>query len=269
MERTELLRTLDAYLDTAPRVASRAESLGPFTVFVGTGPWPYYARPMPGRGLAVTADAVAAVRDRQRELGTAVAFEWMVELAPGLGDAAAAAGLDWNAMPLLVLEHAVPAAPVPGVRTRVLGADDPALPAAVAVVEVAFGTPGTAPSAAGVAERDGAITGVLDGMAFRRGLIRDGHLLVVAAETDEGPIAGGGAVPRGSVAELTGIATLPAWRQRGVGAMVTSALTQAVAALGVRTVFLSAGDEDVARVYERVGFRRVASVGEAAQASAP
>ena len=269
MERTELLRTLDAYLDTAPRVASRVESLGPFTVFVGTGPWPYYARPMPGRGLAVTADAVAAVRDRQRELGTAVALEWMVELAPGLGEAAAAAGLDWNAMPLLVLEHAVPAAPVPGVRTRVLGADDPALPAAVAVVEVAFGTPGTAPGAAGVAERDAAITGVLDGMAFRRGLIRDGHLLVVAAETDEGPIAGGGAVPRGAVAELTGIATLPAWRQRGVGAMVTAALTEAVAALGVRTVFLSAGDEDVARVYERVGFRRVASVGEAAQASAP
>ena len=76
-------------------------------------------------------------------------------------------------------------------------------------------------------------------------------------------------MPRGAVAELTGIATLPAWRQRGVGAMVTAALTQAVAALGVRTVFLSAGDEDVARAYERVGFRRVASAGEAAQASTP
>ncbi len=269
MERTELLRTLDAYLDTAPRVASRVESLGPFTVFVGTGPWPYYARPMPGRGLAVTADAVAAVCARQRELGTAVAFEWVVELAPGLGEATAAAGLDWNAMPLLVLQHPVAPAPVPGVRTRVLAADDPALPATVAVVEVGFGTPGTAPGAAGTAERDAAIARGGDAVAFRQGLIRDGQLLVVAAETDEGPVAGGGAVPRGAVAELTGIATLPAWRRRGVGAMVTAALTQAVAAIGVRTVFLSAGDEDVARVYERVGFRRVASVGEAAQASTP
>jgi predicted GNAT family acetyltransferase len=132
---------------------------------------------------------------------------------------------------------------------------------------VGFGTPGTAPGAAGVAERDAAIPGVLDAMAFRRGLIRDGHLLVVVAENDDGPVAAGGAMPRGAVAELTGIATLPAWRRRGVGAMVTAALTQAAAAAGVRTVFVSAGDEDVARVYERVGFRRVASVGEAAQAS--
>jgi N-acetylglutamate synthase-like GNAT family acetyltransferase len=123
-------------------------------------------------------------------------------------------------MPLLVLEHPVPATPVAGVGTRVLGADDPALPAAVAAAEVGF-------------------------------------------------VAGGGAIPRGAVAELTGIATLPAWRRRGVGAMVTAALTQAAASVGVRTVFLSAGDEEVARVYERVGFRRVASVGEAVQATAP
>jgi predicted GNAT family acetyltransferase len=170
---------------------------------------------------------------------------------------------------LLVLEHPVTPAPVPGVRTRVLAADDPALPATVAVVEVGFGTPGTAPGAAGVAERDAAIAAGRDAVAFRQGLIRDGHLVVVAAETDEGPVAGGAAVPRGPVAELTGIATLPAWRGRGVGALVTAALTQAAAAVGVRTVFLSAGDEDVAQVYERVGFRRVASVGEAAQASAP
>jgi GNAT superfamily N-acetyltransferase len=269
VEREELLRTLDAYLDTAPRVASRVESLGPFTVFVGTGPWPYYARPMPGRGLAVSADAVAAVCARQKELGTAVALEWVVELAPALGEAATAAGLEWNAMPLLVLEQPFPAAAVPGVRTRVLAADDPALPAAVAAVEVGFGTPGTASGAAGLAERDAAIAAGGDAVAFRQELIRDGHLVLVAAETEDGPVAGGAAVPRGAVAELTGIATLPAWRRRGVGAMVAGELTQAMSAVGVRTVFLSAGDEDVARVYERVGFRRVASVGEAAQASAP
>jgi GNAT superfamily N-acetyltransferase len=267
VERTELLRTLDGYLDTAPRVASRVETLGPFTVFAGTGPWPYYARPTPGRGLAVSADDVAAVSTRQRELGTAVAFEWVVELAPGLGEAAATAGLDWSAMPLLVLEQPGPAPPVPGVSTRVLTPDDPALPAAVAVIDVGFATPGTAPGAAGVAERDAEVGATLDGLEFRRGLIRDGHILWVVAETDEGPIAGGAAVPRGAVAELTGIATLPAWRRRGVGAVVTAALTQAAAAVGVETVFLSAGDEQVARVYERVGFRRVGSVGEATQAS--
>jgi predicted GNAT family acetyltransferase len=119
-----------------------------------------------------------------------------------------------------------------------------------------------------VAERDAAIAPGGDAVAFRRELIRDGHLVLVVAETEDGPVAGGAAVPRGAVAELTGIATLPAWRRRGVGAMVTAALTQAMAAVGVRTVFLSAGGENVARVYESVGFRRVASVGEATQASA-
>lgn len=267
MERTELLRTLDAYLDTAPRVASRVETLGPFTVFVGTGAWPYYARPTPGRGLAVSTDGVAAVCSRQRELGTTVALEWVVELAPELGEAAAAVGLECNAMPLLVLEHPLRAGVVPGVTTRVLAADDPALPAAVAAVEVGFGTPGTAQGAAGAAERDAAVDAVRNGLGFRRGLIRDGHLVMVAAETEVGPIAGGAGVPRGTVAELAGIATLPAWRRRGVGAMVTAALTRAMAAVGVETVFLSAGDEDIARVYERVGFRRIGSVGEAAQAS--
>ena len=267
VERTELLRTLDAYLDAAPRVASRVETLGPFTVFVGTGAWPYYARPTPGRGLAVSAEGVAAVCARQRELDTAVALEWVVELAPGLGEAAAAVALGCNAMPLLVLEHALPAVAVPGVSTRVLAADDPALPAAVAAVEVGFGTPGTAQGVGGVAERDAAVDAVHAGLEFRCGLIRDGHLVMVAAETEAGPIAAGSAVPRGAVAELAGIATLPAWRRRGVGAMVTAALTHAAAAVGVETVFLSAGDEDVARVYERVGFCRVGSVGEAAQAS--
>ena len=34
---------LERYLDAAPRSAARAEPVGPFTLFVGTGPWPYYA----------------------------------------------------------------------------------------------------------------------------------------------------------------------------------------------------------------------------------
>jgi hypothetical protein len=49
--------------------------------------------------------------------------------------------------------------------------------------------------------------------------------------------------------------------------MVVAALTAALTERGVSTVFLTAGSADVARVYARVGFRQVASVGEA-QASA-
>ncbi|MGZ4171423.1 MAG: GNAT family N-acetyltransferase [Solirubrobacteraceae bacterium] len=263
MERAALLRTLDAYLDAAPRVASRVETLGPFTLFIGTGPWAYYARPTPGRGHEVTADAVSAVRARQRALGKPPAIEWVADLAPGLAGAAAAAGLRCSLMPLMVLGAEPVEVPVPGVRTRVLESDDRALGAALAAAEVGFGAPGTSVGPEGVRERDTCIARLADGLAFRQTLIGDGHLVVVAAESDEGPVASGAAVPRGAAAELVGIATLPAWRRRGVAAMVVAALVRAMAARRVDTVLLTAGDEEVARVYERAGFRRVATSGDA------
>ena len=62
---------------------------------------------------------------------------------------------------------------------------------------------------------------------------------------------------------MTGVACLPAYRRRGLATAVTSALVADAIALGVDTVCLSAGDDDIARVYERVGFRHVGRVGEA------
>jgi hypothetical protein len=46
---------------------------------------------------------------------------------------------------------------------------------------------------------------------------------------------------------------------------VTALLANHAMQHGVRTVLLSAQDDDVARVYERVGFRRVGSTGAAPQ----
>ncbi len=42
------LAAIEAYYDAVPRSAARTEECGPFTLFVGTGPWPYYARPRLG-----------------------------------------------------------------------------------------------------------------------------------------------------------------------------------------------------------------------------
>ena len=39
------LAELERYYDAVPRSAARVEEIGPFTLFVGTGAWPYYARP--------------------------------------------------------------------------------------------------------------------------------------------------------------------------------------------------------------------------------
>jgi predicted GNAT family acetyltransferase len=63
------------------------------------------------------------------------------------------------------------------------------------------------------------------------------------------------------VTEVVGVATLPSARRRGIGAAVTGALVAHALASGLGLVFLSAASDDVARIYERLGFRRVARAG--------
>ncbi len=50
---------------------------------------------------------------------------------------------------------------------------------------------------------------------------------------------------------------LPASRRRGLAAAVTRALAADALAHGGRTVFLSATDAAVARIYARLGFREI------------
>src|SRR3954451_11861544 len=82
--RAALLPELEAYYDAVPRSAARVEEVGPFTLFVGTGAWPYYARPRLRLEHEFTAADVEAVRERQRELGVPEAFEWVHETTPSL-----------------------------------------------------------------------------------------------------------------------------------------------------------------------------------------
>ncbi|MEO6350449.1 MAG: GNAT family N-acetyltransferase [Candidatus Limnocylindrales bacterium] len=95
------------------------------------------------------------------------------------------------------------------------------------------------------------------------GRIRDGWSIAAAAFAEDGPVAFGIHQPVDDVSEIVGVATLPAYRRQGLGAAVTSELVRDALARGVKTTFLSAGSEDVARVYERIGFRRVGSAGGA------
>ena len=59
------------------------------------------------------------------------------------------------------------------------------------------------------------------------------------------------------VAEITGVGVLPSSRRGGLGAAVTALLARDALDRGVTTVFLSASDVAVARVYARIGFREV------------
>jgi predicted GNAT family acetyltransferase len=65
--------------------------------------------------------------------------------------------------------------------------------------------------------------------------------------------------PAGGVTEIAGVGTLPSARRRGLAAAVTSELVRDAIDRGIEVVYLAAADDDVARVYHRLGFRRIAT----------
>ncbi|MEU8522644.1 GNAT family N-acetyltransferase [Streptomyces sp. NBC_01216] len=247
-----MLHRLETYYDAAPRSAARAEDFGPLTLFVREGDgWPYYARPALGWSGEVTAAEVDRVRARQRELGAPEAFEWVAETTPGLRAAVEESGLAVHEHPLMVLagspEDGASALPE-GVTVRMVGAGDPALPSAVAAPYAAFGAAASPSAVAGVAVR----------------LAEGATRLAAALDAEGGALSAGQHQPVGAVSEIVGVGTLPSARRRGLGLAVTAALVADARALGVETVFLTASDADVARLYGRLGFRTVgtALIGE-------
>ena len=250
---SNLLATIETYYDTAPRPLATTEEIGPFTLFVPRDPagWPYYARPRLGLDVPFTAADVEAVRERQRELEIPQAIEWVHETTPSLLEAARADGMTVEECPMLVLPTgqsdsrppARSAAEDVTTRAVVLAPDSPDLPAVVGAIDAGF--EGTDE----VIERQ---------VGRQPQLIREGLLTMVAAYDDQGAVVGGGShSPRGTTTELTGIAVLPRARRRGVGAAITHALVEDAHTRGIGTIFLSADDDAVARVYARVGFVRV------------
>ncbi|MEU6021436.1 GNAT family N-acetyltransferase [Micromonospora sp. NPDC048871] len=271
-ERTDLLDRLERFYDAVPRDAAHVEDHGALVLFVREGRgWPFYARPRRGAGRPPSLAELTEVRARQRELGLPEALEWVHDLNPDLLPVARAAGLAVLEAPLMVLDPAALPDPVTllhpeavaGVSVRLLGPTDDDLGAAVAarraVAAVGFAAPGTARGRSGAAERDAAMIG-LDEAAVdeERARIANGsHLSVLAGTATEGPLASGMAMRVGDVAEIAGVATLPSARRRGLGAAVTATLARALLADGTDLVFLSAGSEEIARVYLRAGFHRV------------
>jgi ribosomal protein S18 acetylase RimI-like enzyme len=249
-----LLERLERYYDQVPRSAARVEVIGPFTLFLKRGGgFPYYARPSIG-SIEFTADDVDRVRARQRQLEVPESFEWVAETSPGLADAIVASGLQVHRHPLQVLERPMAIPEVSDITLRLVSVDDN-LARVSAVGRVAFGSPGTAIGDVGI---EALASGAPDSVESQRQRLRSGLTVTAAAFTAEGdPIAVGSHQPVDDVSEIVGVGTLPAYRRRGIGAALTALLIEDALARGVRTVFLSAGDDDVARMYERVGFGRV------------
>ena len=130
----------------------------------------------------------------------------------------------------------------PGLAVRFLGGDDPAptLAAAMALQSESFGGPAELPPA--------------DEVERLRAQLRAGTLCYAFATLDGMTAGAGSTAPIAGVAELTGVATSPALRRRGVAATLTSFLAEQLFAAGGTLAWLSAGDAAAQAVYERVGF---------------
>jgi ribosomal protein S18 acetylase RimI-like enzyme len=256
----DAIERIDAFCDAVPRRSAQAEEHGPLVLFVPTGPgWPYYARPRHDSGATVTAEDIRAVRARQRELLIPESFEWIDDAAPGMAGVAPGAGLAVRAHPLMVLDALSPVlVPEPGITVRLVSPDEPELDRIWAVPAVAFEHPGTASGLAGTADRDKIAAEHDSGtIAMLRDRLRCGQSVLAAAFGQDGPVAVGSCQSLGTVAEITGVGVLPSARRMGLGAAVTAALATDARRRGVKIVFLSASDSDVARIYARLGFRRI------------
>jgi hypothetical protein len=254
-----LLTRIDTYYDRAPRATATAEEHGSLVLFVAEQGWPFYARPRLGRDTEPTTDEIHTVLSRQIELGAPRALEWIHETAPSLIVAARSAGMTVHECPLLVLGSLTEPAPGDG-SVRLIDADDCKLGDVNAAIDVAFGIPGTAVGEAGVAARNEALDrpDAAQRLGFTMDALRSGRTVCAGAFVDgAGAVGGGSHNPRGEVSEIVGVGMLPAFRRRGMAGVLAHLLARHALDNGVTTLFCGAESNEVARVYEHVGFRRI------------
>ncbi len=275
--RRGLLDWVERYAAAAPLPEARLVPAGSLDVPVGPPAWPHPARARIGAG-PVRADDVRAAVALQEEAGLPAAVEWVVERTPSLAAAARQAGLVVSEFPLLVVDDPVEVLLPPGVRLYVVGAEDPALPHYQHLLETAFALHADPTDPAAHADPDAdpdADPEELEGPSDARAAVlcervASGRTVVMVAIEDGAPVGVGSHHPVDvdgtEISEVVGVAISPRRRGRGVGAALASALV-AQARETAELVFLTAGDDDVARVYERVGFAWLGSTGVAGRGS--
>ncbi len=252
------LAVIERYLDEVPRANSVAHDLDTVTIFTATSDsFSYYARPRRSRSGPVTPRDIDAAVSHQAEHAQPQAVEWVEELAPELAAVATSAGLVVRRYPLMLLRSLRPRPAPSDIRVRIVAPE----PAAVALVTVTIGLGfrqnDTLAGELGTAERDQAFTKEVPDRARTLTEIASGRFVLASAEGESGPVGGGSLSPRGGVAEITGVSTLPAFRRRGIGAAITSELAIQALRRGVSIVFLSANSAEVAHLYGGLGFERI------------
>jgi GNAT superfamily N-acetyltransferase len=220
------------------------ERVGPFlATFDRTTDHPFLSYAIPDDGAQPSAHDVAALRDAFVRRGRIPRLEYLPSRAPAAEAALLAGGFDVEAR--LALMTCAPGevadlAPPAGVEL-VQPETDEQLRDGTAVANAAFGEPGM-PSPEAVARL--------------RGRLERGALAVLAREAGSGRAIGWGQYtsPGDGATELVAIAVEAEQRRRGIAGAVTARLAREAFARGVRTAFLTPGDDAAGSVYARAGF---------------
>ena len=261
-----MISKLDTFFDAVPRSGANPVVIGAFTLFVSNAPFGYYARPSLAHPKSVNTSDLVALEEACVERDVELSIEWVHETHPELSGMAGSHGLEVRSHALMVVKSGEVLIPklLEGVTVRLVNADDSALVDGLAVANLSFGFGGTEPGSVGHIERDIAVAALDEEfIEYFRNRVRQGLIVTAVAKSDDGVLAVGSYQRANNCAEIVGVATLPAARGRGLAGALTALLATHALEEGVEMVLLSAQNVSVARVYERVGFRRVGSTGAA------
>lgn len=219
------------------------EQVGPFLATFSAGstnPFLNYAIPEDG-AIPSPSDVDAVVR-AYRDRGLLPRVEFLMDTAPEAETALRAAG--WS------LERRIPVMLCPPGSAVALST-----PAGIELL-----TPRTDEELLGMVDSQNEAFGVPSAseidVTSARERLRAGGFAVLARDAVTGESAGGGVAEAvvDETSEVAGIGVRAAYRRRGIGAALTSALTVAVHAAGGRTVFLTPAGVPEQRMYARVGY---------------
>ncbi|MFT7837442.1 GNAT family N-acetyltransferase [Saccharothrix sp. BKS2] len=230
-------------------IRAGAVRVGPFLAhFDAHSDNPFMNYAVPDDGAEPTAAEVEALVTAFRKRSRTPRLEYL-RPAPPVDAALAAAGFEVDQLlPMMALDELrVPEAPTGLVLGPATSDED--LLAACVVQNTAFGVEGTA------GEPD---------VARQRELLREGGVVVLARLGGEPVGAGSHTAPRDGLAQVAGIAVLPAFRGRGIASVVCAELTARVLAAGLRPFLETEPDGKVTRLYGPLGYR---TIGESASIS--
>lgn len=244
------LRDIQASLRAG--IASRSVPVGPFLVLVhaeSDNPFRNYAVPVDGAApsAADVASLVAFFRERRR----LPRLEY-VRPAPAVDASLGAAGFDIaSTLTLMALDGGV--APVTADGYAVALVDDvDSLRRAAGVQDVAYGEVAGEPDPAGLVRT-----------------VEHGGQVALATHVASGAAVGAGlsTPPQGGLVEIAAVGVMPEHRRRGIGALVTSVLTDSALGRGHQP-FLQVERDEPLRVYQRIGYRVIGEMADARRPSA-